>query len=95
MKGPRGWTVRVEGWSLKPVEPALWMEAIEPHGSVLTCSEEPDEMGRWSAAFTVNLAIRRAGRAVDIAIGLIKPVDSGFGVRTLEAKTFEEMDRED
>lgn len=95
MKGPRGWSVRVEGWSLKPVEPGRWMHGIEPYGSVMTFTEEPDEFGRWAAAYTVNIAVRRAGRAVDIAIGLARPMDPKFEVRTLEAKTFEELDRED
>jgi hypothetical protein len=68
------------------------MELIEPHSGVLTTGETA---GHLVAGYTVSIALHRPGRAVDVALGLIKPADPRFEVRTLEAMTFEEQDRRD
>jgi len=72
-----------------------WIDSIEPHSGVLTVRETPDPVGHWVAAFTVSLPVHRAGRAIDLAIGLIKPADPRFEVCALEVMTFEEQDRRD
>jgi hypothetical protein len=69
------------------------MDNIEPHSGVLTVRETPDPVGHWVAAYTVSLAVSRAGRAVDIAIGLVRPADPRFEVCCLEVITYEEQDR--
>jgi hypothetical protein len=71
------------------------MDLIDSHSGVLTVGEAPEPAGQWVAAYTVSLPVHRAGRAIDLAIGLVKPADPGFEVRSLEAVTFEEQDRHD
>ncbi len=93
MKTPRGWTVRVEGRPSKPVDPYAWMDLIEHHSGVLSSPREFEVGGDNFTGYTVSLAVSRAGRAVDIAIGLVRPADPRFEVSSLEVMTFEEQDR--
>jgi hypothetical protein len=87
--------VRVEGIPSGSVDVDKWMDLIESHSGVLTVGEAPDPVGHWVAAYTVSLPVHRAGQAIDLAIGLIKPADPRFEVCSLEAMTFEEQDRRD
>ena len=69
------------------------MDLIDPHAGVLNLPREWDAAGDNLTAYTVSLPVSRAGRAVDIAIGLVRPADSHFQVRNLEVMSFEEQER--
>lgn len=69
------------------------MELIDPHAGVLNLPQEWDPAADNLTAYTVSLAVSRAGRAVDIAIGLVRPADRRFEVRSLEVMSFAEQDR--
>ena len=71
----------------------MWMDLIEGHSGVLSAPQEWDPAGDNLTAYTVSLAVSRAGRAVDIAIGLVRPADRRFDVRCLEVMSYEEQDR--
>jgi hypothetical protein len=69
------------------------MGLIEGYSGVLSSPQEFDVAGDNLTAYTVSLAVSRAGRAVDIAIGLVRPADPRFEVCCLEVMTYEEQDR--
>ena len=95
MRKPRGWTVHVEGRPSHRVDRSAWFGLIEGHAGSLTVPRTFDPAADNLTTYTVSLAISGAGRAIDTAIRLIRPVDPQFEVTCLEATTYEEEDRLD